>query len=129
MLPRSEPIRSKKKKDKKRKKSSAEERNTVRKKKTKEVALNDSEEEMLNSDSFPVEKRPQMFQDDRLFNRLPFEKAAQICWDHEQMENKKELKSKSKHAAEKADDKLPVVKVSEGEDNAGDKIHEGSRKL
>ena len=118
----------KKKNDKKRKRVSASERSERRAKKNKEVE-DDSEEEMLNSEAFTPDKRPEMFKDDKLFNRLSFEKAAQICWDEEQLQRKKELKNKAKNGAEKADDKLPLVKVSEGQDNAMDKIHKAARQL
>lgn len=44
-----------------------------------------------NSDEFPVNLRPTMFQNDRVFDRLPFKKAASVVWDFQQtLEKKKE---------------------------------------
>ena len=88
-----------------------------------------SSDEVLNSEEFSHDKRPDLFSDDRLFNRLPFEKAAQICWDHEQIQKKKEIKAKEKNSVEKADDKLPAVQVPEGIDDSVDKLHKVARSL
>ena len=118
---------STRKKDKKKRKDATEdieERRNQRKRDFSEL-----EDTVLNSEEFSADKKPDMFKDDRLFNRLPFKKATQICLDNEQLVKKKELKNKSKHAAEKGNEQLTPVKIREGKANAGDNLHEEARKL
>ena len=123
----------------KRKEDGRREGPTMRKKKRKaqdEVIYDGIDENtnsnMKNSDEFPSEVRPEMFKDNRRFNRLTFEKAAQICWEHQQGLEKIKLVEKKKNEQktdqERSDDSLPLIKIPEGEDNAFDKICE-ARKL
>ena len=46
----------------------------------------------LNSDDFPKEDRPDLFQDDRKFNKFSYETAAKICWEFKQLREKKAMK-------------------------------------
>ena len=78
----------------------------------------ENEEEQKNSDDFPADVRPDLFKDDRKFNKLSYESAAKICWEYKQMKERKELKEKKSGNFEKADDKLPLLKIEAGEDDA-----------
>ena len=82
----------------------------------------------LHSEVFPADMRPAMFQDDQIFNRLPFEKAASIVWEYQQSLEKKREKQRIRGEKERTDDKLPTITVPAGEDNGLDKISE-ARKL
>ena len=69
-----------------------------KKKKGQEKPVEESEEEMesdeephTNSNDFPKDARPELFQDDRKFNRLSYETAAKICWEHRQLKERKAL--------------------------------------
>jgi hypothetical protein len=81
-----------------------------------------------NSEEFPVEVRPVLFKDNRLFDKLSFESAASIVWDFQQTLDKKKLFEKKKGEKEKSDDKLPLVKIPAGEDDAMNRISD-ARKL
>ena len=64
-----------------------------------------------NSEEFPAHLRPSMFHDDRVFNRLPFKKAASVVWDHQQALEKKREQQQKKSQTEKTDDKLPLLDI------------------
>ena len=103
------------------------------------------EEQFKNSDDFSTDDRPELFRDDAKFNRLSYETAAKICWEFKQLKERKAMKvrsvitthrnefhcflvfpcselnvfqGKKSSSLEKADDKLPLVKVEAGEDDA-----------
>ena len=64
-----------------------------RKKRREEVVEDEEvESEGLNSDDFPEEDRPEMFRDNKKFNRLTYETAAKICWEYKQLRDQKEMK-------------------------------------
>ena len=50
------------------------------------------EESHKNSDEFPVYVRPELFHEDKKFNRLSYETATKICWEHKQMKERKAMK-------------------------------------
>ena len=81
-----------------------------------------------NSEVYPKEDRPPMFEDDEVFDRLSGDKAADIVLQFYTIKEKKALKNSSKCALEKTDDKLKKVKIAAGEDDAGDVIHVEARK-
>jgi hypothetical protein len=82
----------------------------------------------LHSEEFPAEMRPQMFKDDRIFNKLPFEKAASIVWEYQQGLDKKKEKQRKRGEQEKSDDKLLTIRIPAGEDDGQNQISE-ARKL
>ena len=89
-----------------------------RKKRRNEDVQEEEVVEGSNSKDFPREDRPDLFKDDKKFDKLSYETAAKICWEYKQLKDKKEMKAKKSASLEKADDKLPVVKVEAGEDDA-----------
>ena len=64
-----------------------------------EIIEESEEEESLNSNDFPKEDRPELFQDDRKFNKLSYETAAKICWEHKQLCEKKSMKVNRERAS------------------------------
>ena len=83
-----------------------------------------------NSQEFPdKEARPQMFRDDRLFDRLTFENAARVMWEHSQVEEKKKEQQRKKKDYEKADDKLLLLDIPAGKDIGIDVVCEARRLL
>lgn len=119
---------------KKRKGESVPPKKSRDKKRTK-VADTENEEEVQkddvqrNSDDFPAEDRPEMFKDDKKFNRLSYEMAAKICWENKQLKDKKEMKEKKRSSLERSDDKLPMIKIEAGEDDARNVFCEARKKL
>jgi hypothetical protein len=109
-----------KKTTEKRKSSSRSKGSSDKRKRTERIADCDKEQDTcLNSDDFPSEDRPEMFQNDTKFNKLSYETAAKICWEFKQLNEKKLLKERKNNSTlEKADDKLPIVKIPAGEDDA-----------
>ena len=83
-----------------------------------ETTAEDEQEEQRNSKDFPKEERPEMFQDDKKFDKLSYESAARICWEFKQLSDKKEMKAKKSASLEKTDDKLPLIKIKADEDDA-----------
>ena len=59
---------------------------------TVETIEESDEDVSLNSNDFPKEDRPELFKDDRKFNKLSYETAAKICWEHTQLCEKKSMK-------------------------------------
>ena len=87
------------------------------------------EVESKNSDDFPTQDRPEMFQEDAKFNKLSYETAAKICWEYKQLKDQKESKERKNGSLERADDKLPLVKIPAGEDDARNIFCEARKKL
>ena len=85
-------------------------------------------QEKKNSEEFPANVRPIMYREDRLFDKLPFRVAAQIVWEHSLQEEKKNEKLKNKNRTEKTNDKLPLLDIPAGKDDAINVISE-ARKL
>ena len=95
------------------------------------VAVNGSkgaEEEKLNSEVYPGNERPPMYQDDGKFNQLSKDRAAKICFQYYMMTEKKKEKEMKQNAIEKCYDEIPTVMIKEGEDNAGEKLNIEARK-
>ena len=59
-----------------------------------------------NSDLYPKEDRPPMFEDDEAFDRLSVDKAAEIVLQFYAIKEKKAMKNTVKSTLEKTDDKL-----------------------
>ena len=76
-----------------------------------------------NSDDFPEDKRPPMFRNDRKFNKLTYQNAAKVCFEYTMMIEKRASKNSSKNSLEKCDDKLAVVKIPAGEDDAFENLN------
>ena len=84
---------------------------------------------MKNSEMFPKEKRPDLFQDDHMFDMIPLDRAAKLCYKHSLEEEKRKLQKEKKNASEKADDVIKTVKVPEGDDDSKDVLNIEARKL
>ena len=52
----------------------------------------EDQEVQKNSDDFSVDERPELFHDDKKFNRLSYETAAKICWEFKQLKERKAMK-------------------------------------
>ena len=89
-------------------------------KKTRKTDKEEAEDTRKNSDFYPKDQRPPMFENDEKFNKLSFDKAAKICFSFYQMEEKKKEKESKDNTVEKTDDKIPTVEIPAGPDNAGD---------
>ena len=85
-------------------------------------------EERSNSDFYPKDQRPPMFDNDEKFNKLSFDKAAKICFSFYQMEEKRRDKESKDNTIEKTDDKIPTVEIPAGADNAEDVLNIEARK-
>ena len=68
-----------------------------------------------------------MFRDDRKFNRLAYDRAAQVCFDYSMLLERKNMKEKSKNSIEKADDELTKAKIPAGDDDAGETLNKEAR--
>ena len=84
---------------------------------------------MKNSQMFAKEKRPSLFQDDLMFDMIPLDRAAKVCYKHELEEEKRKLQKEKKSSTEKADDVIKKVKVPEGDDDAKGVLNIEARKL
>ena len=114
---RRRPDSPEKTKEKRKSSKSSSDRNKKRKT-SKDSDKDKNEESDLNSDNFKKQDRPEIFQSDIKFNKLSFETAAKICWEFDQIKEKKKMKERKSATLEKADDKLPVVEVPAGQDDA-----------
>ena len=105
-----------------------------KKRKTLSVLRNEDEDPlpskiMKNSQMFSKEKRPGLFQDDEMFDMIPLDRAAKVCYKHSLEEEKKKLLKQKKNASEKADDVIKKVNIPEGDDDAKDVLNIEARKL
>jgi hypothetical protein len=90
--------------------------------KTKKVKMK------TNSEMFPAHMRPEIFEDDEMFNQLGFEKASTFVHEHTLLKTKMKMKDSGKNSQEKCDDVIKKVKIPEGEDDAGETVNIEARK-
>ena len=87
------------------------------------------EQSKRNSDLFPADVRPDIFRSDAVFNALSFDKASTFVHEHGLMQAKIKLKERSNNSQEKADDKLRMVEVPAGADDAQEVLNTVARNL
>ena len=87
------------------------------------------EQSKKNSDLFPADVRPDIFRNDAVFNALSFDKASTFVHEHGLMQAKIKLKERSRNSQEKADDKIRMVEVPAGEDDAQEILNTVARNL
>ena len=84
---------------------------------------------LVNSAIFPRKDRPDFLMDDNVINSLPTATVANVVSQHkmtqamEKQNNLREEKATKSKGGLKADQEVKAIKVTEGEDNATNKLH------
>ena len=81
-----------------------------------------------NSQMYAKEKRPELFQDDEVFNSFTPDKAGKICYMHALEDEKKNQKNLLKNSKEKCDDTIKSVMIPAGADDAKNNLNVEARK-